>query len=343
MGKDISSAPRRSFVEEALRAASIEPQRTAPTFMVNRQSAVPLHVQIKEQIRYAIMSNDLEPGTALPSIRDLTAQLGVHRNTVHRVYLELQAAGLLSSRPGVGVFVSESLAQTISVAELTAIDEMIERFFAEAAAKGIGSITLSSLVGQRAPGWDARHPTVAFVECTAHQSAECAKELGDAFGVHVVHLLLDELAAQPCRVCGHLQHIVTSLFHYDEVKRWADRTERRVHAITYGLHPETSRQLQRLRADAHLGFICHDANTEEVVGREVSAQIPDSVSFGCANLEAPERALELIEQVDTVILTEPAASFCIEHCTPEHELMELHFSLNPASVEKVRRAVLFQP
>lgn len=56
-----------------------------PEILVNRQSAVPLHIQVEEQIRYAIISGDLEPGAPLPSIRDLTAQLRVHRNTVHRV------------------------------------------------------------------------------------------------------------------------------------------------------------------------------------------------------------------------------------------------------------------
>ena len=64
---------------------------------------------------------------------------------------------------------------------------------------------------------------------------------------------------------------------------------------------------------------------------------------GCANMEGEKHALDLISKVDTVILTEPAAEFCIRHCTPEHELLELHFALNPASVDKVTRTLLFEP
>lgn len=335
-------APRRSFVLEARAArAETEPVRPPVDFMINRQSAVPLHIQIKEQIRFAIMSGDIAPGSPLPSIRELTAKLGVHRNTVHRVYLELQAAGLLVSRPGKGVFVSEKLAQTLSVAELTAVEELIGRVFVEANALGVNPITLAGLLSQRAPAFDARHPTVAFVECTAHQSEACALELGEAFGVEVRHLLLDDVRARPDRVCPYIRHVVTSIFHYDEVRALAGA--RKVHAIAYGLHPATRRQLRELRADARLGFICHDANTEEVVGREVASRVPEGVFVGCANLGFPGGALELIERVDTVILTEPAAAFCIEHCTPGHELLELHFSLNAASVDKVTRTVLFQP
>jgi len=315
----------------------------SPTqFMINKQSAVPLHVQLKEQIRYAIMSGDYQPGSPLPSIRELTAQLGIHRNTVHRVYLELQAGGLLSSKAGKGVFVSETLTETVSTKELNQADELIERTFEEANTQGINAITLARLIGQRAPGYDARHPAVAFVECTAHQSQEAARDLGEAFGLRVHQLLLDDLRKQKGELPWHLQHIVTSIFHFDEVRDLVAADKRRVHPITYDLHAATRKLLRELRSDCKLGFICHDANTEEVIGREVAAQAPEGVFVGCANLELPKHALELIRKVDTVILTEPASAFCIQHCTPEHELLELHFALNRASVDKVTRTVLFQ-
>jgi DNA-binding transcriptional regulator YhcF (GntR family) len=338
--------PLKRSQQEPLEAPDTGRKRRASNrteFMINKQSAVPLHVQLKEQIRYAIMSGDYQPGSPLPSIRELTAQLGIHRNTVHRVYLELQASGLLSSKAGKGVFVSETLTEAVSTKELNAADALIERYFDEANALGINPLTLARLIGQRAPGFDARHPTVAFVECTAHQSQESARDLGEAFGVRVHHLLLDDLRRAPGDLPPHLQHIVTSIFHYDEVRDLVHPLHRRVHPITYDLHPATRKLLHDLRSDARLGFICHDANTEEVIGREVAEHAPEGTFMGCANLELPKHALALIRQVDTVILTDPASAFCIQHCTPEHELLELHFALNRASVDKVNRTVLFEP
>ena len=312
-------------------------------FMINRQSAVPLHIQLKEQIRYAIMSGDYQPGSPLPSIRELTSQLGIHRNTVHRVYLELQAGGLLSSRPGKGVFVNDTLSDAVSLDDLNAIDGLIEKIFAESNAIGVNAITFSKLLGQRAPDYDSRHPNVAFVECTAHQSQESARDLAEDFGIHVMHLLLDDLRADPQGLPDHIQHIVTSIFHFDEVTDLAKPLSRKVHPITYDLHPATRKVLRDLPSDRRLGFICHDANTEEVIGREVAARVPEGVFIGCANLEAPKLALQLIKKVDTVILTVPASAFCIKNCTPDHELLECHFALNPASVDKATRTVLVQP
>jgi GntR family transcriptional regulator len=158
------SAPASDAAERAAAQASL------PPFMINKQSAVPLHVQLKEQIRYAIMSGSYPPGSALPSIRELTAQLGIHRNTVHRVYLELQAGALLVSRPGKGVFVNEGWSDVVSAKELNSVDGLIQRSFSEASQLGISAITLGKLIQQRAASFDARHPSVAFVECTAHQS-----------------------------------------------------------------------------------------------------------------------------------------------------------------------------
>jgi len=312
-------------------------------FLINRQSAVPLHIQLKEQVRYAIMSGVYEPGSTLPSIRELTAQLGIHRNTVHRVYLELQASGLLISRPGKGVFVNESLSEVVSTRELDQVDALIERFFKEANNLGINPVTLGRLVGQRAPSYDSHKPIVAFVECTDHQSKERARDLTESFGITVQHLLLEDLQHSPKTLPKHVKHLITSIFHYDEVLDVVHSGDRKVHPITYDLHPATRKLLRELEPGTRLGFICHDANTEEVIGREVAQRAPEGVFIGCANLEAPELALKLIDEVNAVILTEPAAEFCIKHCTPEHRLMELHFALNPASLDKVTRSVLFQP
>jgi DNA-binding transcriptional regulator YhcF (GntR family) len=320
-----------------------QPAAAASPFMINKQSAVPLHVQLKEQIRYAIMSGSYPAGSTLPSIRDLTAELGIHRNTVHRVYLELQASGLLVSRPGKGVFVNEAWSDTVSAKEMNAVDALIGRAFDEASRLGISPITLVKLAGQRAPSFDASHPVVAFVECTAHQSQECAKDLAESFGIHVQHLLLDDLRAKPKGLAPHLKHLVTSLFHYDEVRGLIKSGDRKVHPVTYDLHPVTRKLLRDLPEDRKLGFICHDANTEEVVGAQIHERVPAGVLVGCANLEAPEHALALIKKVNTVILTSPASAFCIQHCTPNHELLELHFALNPASVETAARTILFQP
>jgi GntR family transcriptional regulator len=70
-------------------------------------SGVPLYLQLKEQMRLQIATSLLCPGDQLPTVRELAAQLRINPNTVARVYRELCAEGLLSSRQGSGTFVAE--------------------------------------------------------------------------------------------------------------------------------------------------------------------------------------------------------------------------------------------
>jgi GntR family transcriptional regulator len=73
----------------------------------NPSSAVPIYVQLKEQIRHAVEVGALQPGDALPPMRALAEELVVNANTIARVYRELEQEGLLDLRHGVGAFISE--------------------------------------------------------------------------------------------------------------------------------------------------------------------------------------------------------------------------------------------
>ena len=72
---------------------------------------VPLYLQLIRQIRYQIAVSRLLPGEQLPSVRKLSEQLVVNPNTVVRAYRELELEGVLVTRPGAGVYVSEAAPQ----------------------------------------------------------------------------------------------------------------------------------------------------------------------------------------------------------------------------------------
>ena len=73
---------------------------------INPNSKVPIYVQIEEQLRSLIAAGKLRPGDQLPTIRQLAADLRVNYNTIARAYLELDRAGIISTRRGRGTFVA---------------------------------------------------------------------------------------------------------------------------------------------------------------------------------------------------------------------------------------------
>ena len=73
---------------------------------IDPRDPTPIYAQLERGLRAAIASGRLQPGDQLPTVRQLAVELRVNANTVSRVYVELERAGVLETRRGVGSFIS---------------------------------------------------------------------------------------------------------------------------------------------------------------------------------------------------------------------------------------------
>jgi len=78
-------------------------------FEVDRAKDAPVFRQIYLQLRSAILSGALRPGTKLPSTRQLAAQLGVSRSAVVSAFEQLLAEGYASGKKGAGTYIASDL------------------------------------------------------------------------------------------------------------------------------------------------------------------------------------------------------------------------------------------
>ncbi|HXZ81669.1 MAG TPA: PLP-dependent aminotransferase family protein [Terriglobales bacterium] len=85
----------------------------APTAL-DPNSPAPLHRQLYEWYREAILNRQLRPGTRLPSTRALAAELNVSRIPILNAFEQLLAEGYIDSRVGAGTFVACSLPDDLS-------------------------------------------------------------------------------------------------------------------------------------------------------------------------------------------------------------------------------------
>lgn len=74
-------------------------------FHIQQDSEIPASSQLFNQIRFAIASRQFPPGHRLPSTRQLAMQTGLHRNTISKVYRQLEDAGFVDARAGAGIYV----------------------------------------------------------------------------------------------------------------------------------------------------------------------------------------------------------------------------------------------
>lgn len=73
---------------------------------IDNHSRTPIYEQIKEQIVMCVSRGQLKKDEQLPSLRQLSAQLGLNINTVKRAYSELEDQGITYSVAGKGIFIS---------------------------------------------------------------------------------------------------------------------------------------------------------------------------------------------------------------------------------------------
>jgi GntR family transcriptional regulator len=76
-------------------------------FLISQADGRPMYLQIMEQVKRKVAVGDWQPGQAIPSIRQLAADLRVSVITVKRAYLELEREGVIVTQHGKGSIVAQ--------------------------------------------------------------------------------------------------------------------------------------------------------------------------------------------------------------------------------------------
>ncbi len=80
-------------------------------FVIDPRDKSPLYEQLIRQLRWQIGMGYLSPDEPLPSVRQLSGELGINPNTIQKAYRQMEQEGLIYSRPGRGSFVTATLTE----------------------------------------------------------------------------------------------------------------------------------------------------------------------------------------------------------------------------------------
>lgn len=142
------------------------------TLSIDASSEIPLHKQIYEEYRAAILSGRLAAGAKVPSSRALSKSLGVSRATATMAYDCLASEGYLTATTGSGTFVSSELPEDLLSPSSPDSGMRAETSFVEAAREGTTSSTFkkrrlswfgSSLEERQWLGYEQDEPEIQFV------------------------------------------------------------------------------------------------------------------------------------------------------------------------------------
>ncbi|WP_195539185.1 GntR family transcriptional regulator [Eubacterium maltosivorans] len=95
--------------------------------IISNSSGKPIYEQITTQIKNKIITGELRPGDALPSMRVLAKELRISVITTKRAYADLEQDGFIETAPGKGSFVAQKNTEFIREENYRQIQELLEQ------------------------------------------------------------------------------------------------------------------------------------------------------------------------------------------------------------------------
>ena len=114
--------------------------------IISNSSNDPIYLQIVKQIKAMIMSGELAPGEALPSMRNLAMQMRISLITTKRAYEELERDGFIETYTGKGSFVKAQNAEFLKEENMRQIEELLQSAVDKAKMNGIDKKELNDIL-----------------------------------------------------------------------------------------------------------------------------------------------------------------------------------------------------
>lgn len=105
--------------------------------IIQSQGTMAIYEQIVNQLKNGIISGELKPGEAMPSIRRLASDLEVSVITTKRAYEELEKEGLVRSVSGKGFYVCEANQDYLREKQLIMLEKRMKEVLGECRQAGL--------------------------------------------------------------------------------------------------------------------------------------------------------------------------------------------------------------
>lgn len=267
-------------------------------YKINTQLDVPIYRQLVDSIHTAVKKGELSAGQQLPTVQELTQELGIARGTVKRAYDELERIGLVEKVQGRGTFVCYQPSNSGSRKEqaMAAINSMLDQLEDMGFSASEINIFLNLKLRERAE--QEAHVKVAVVECNPENLSQMSEQLRHISGVDLYPYLLESIQQYPYKIGEDFDLIVTTAGHADYLESVVP-LKKKVVRIALRLSAGSLSQIIKLRPGKELGIIGHSRRFGDLLYRTAREYTEDVV------LHAPVTA-DSMSEVDAYLADKDA-------------------------------------
>lgn len=312
---------------------------------VNKESRVPLYLQVKKQIMDQIRSGSLKVGSKMPTERELSEKLKLSRNTISSAYKELEKEGVLKSYQGKGTFVAEEAKPWKAKDIKDKIMKFVDFGLEEALETGMDIEEFLEIVTSRVKEKTdmMKRLTAVYVECNIEQSKMFSKQLSDSTDMNVIPLTipdLKEMSKDTVNIIEKSQVVIATFNHVNEVARLISDFDKEILGIAINADLETIVKIARYPDDTKFGFLCiSEEFMFKIKGALESAGL-GNIDIKYSNTYIDEEIKDLIETSDVIIVSPGRYKEVDKFNHSNKDIIKFLYSLDDGSVKALKSKIL---
>ncbi|UCF35574.1 MAG: GntR family transcriptional regulator [Acidobacteriota bacterium] len=197
-------------------------------FNLDKNVKLSFYEQIKGQLLSAIYCGKIREGDRLPSIRELSDDLGINYKTIRRIYLRLAEEDYLELVRGSGAFLKKRVGHdTYDQMRRRAIFRLMDEVSDKAKGLGLSTEKFARLYTNYAQGSNLRELHLAVVD-HEEEAFIFSRELRMRLGADVFSVSLGEVGPDEVERLSNADYLMTTSWHMEEVRELAQNLGKEV-------------------------------------------------------------------------------------------------------------------
>ncbi len=320
-------------------------------WFLDKNSKIPLYLQLKDLIKYYISTGALSDDEKLPGVIRLSKELGISFETVGKAYRELEKEELISMKRGKGTYVT--LNKVPAPGPREGLDSMnpldpdaeLKHAVGRLLRSGKDGHYVESLVGKilKDASFGNSSPFIIFTECSEFQVKEIAQILWEQLKIDIRPVLVEDLAKELETIEDSRQKllsIITTGFHLNEVRKAVGHRPVDIQVLITYMCPETRSRIASFSKDARFGLICRDKESLTIFTDMLKTELGDALKLSACTI-SDEAELDGILSSTDVLLVAPAVYPLIkERMSGKLPVFNIFDSVEPISLKMIRAHIL---
>jgi len=316
-------------------------------WFVDKKSRIPLYLQLKDLIQYHISTGNLLQGQQLPTVSDLSKDLGITFETVRKSYKELERDGLIQATRGRGTHVIGFPGREISwkpqIEHESDLHNILKQTLRDLFARMQSEPHLRTVVESaiREILLEKPKPFVIFTECNQLQVGSVSKVLETYLSESVLPTLLEDLAAVMEETIANGRPpsaVITTGFHFREVRQLLRDYPVAVDFVITRMSPQTRRQLDSYSKAGRFAFVCRDQSSQVLYRDLLKDELDLQADLECFTLDGIDLP-ESLAAFDVLLVSPTVHDEVKKMAGPTQPVFNVFDWIDPLSLEAIKTRI----